>query len=122
VTEIAQIVQSHLTQSSCPTYGFLVSKHIEYGIARLRKDHEGQIIEPLVFLSIVTWLETQDDVCLDTNLQHQLAHQHSHVYGYEELVILYLVRTFSQPAALSVSFSMALSLHEDADCWLLVLA
>ncbi|KAF8505280.1 hypothetical protein BU17DRAFT_71445 [Hysterangium stoloniferum] len=112
IQEVAAIVQSHLTKGSTPTFGPLTQKLVEYGIARLRKNHEnhhGEIMEPLAFLSIVKWLETQKDLCLEANLRCQLAHQHSRGYGFEELVILYLLRTFCDSTPLSSIFSF----HDD---------
>ncbi|KAF8523132.1 hypothetical protein BU17DRAFT_86285 [Hysterangium stoloniferum] len=75
IQEVAAIVQSHLTKGSTPTFGPLTHKHVEYGIARLcenHQNHQGQITEPLAFLSIMKWFETQNDLSLN---------QHSRGYG-----------------------------------------
>lgn len=103
VRHVAAIIQSHLTKGSTPKYGPLPHKHVEYGIARLRKDHQGEIIEPLAFLSVVRWLETQKDLCLDENLFHKLGDQ-TRGYAFEEVVILFLLRTFCRPTALNSVF------------------
>ncbi|KAF8512374.1 hypothetical protein BU17DRAFT_69263 [Hysterangium stoloniferum] len=116
IQEVAAIVQSHLTKGSTPTFGPLTQKLVEYGIAHLRKNHEnhhGEIMEPLAFLSIVKWLETQKDLCLEANLRRQLVYQHSRGYGFEELVILYLLRTFCHSTPLSSIFSF----HGIAPVW-----
>ncbi len=104
VRQVAAIIQSHLTNGSTPKFGPLPHKHVEYGIARLRNDHQGEIIEPLAFLSVVRWLETQKDLCLEENLIHKLADQSSRGYSFEEVVILFLLRTFCCPTALNSVF------------------
>ena len=91
IREVALIVQSHLTNESTPTFGPLAHKHVEYGIAYLRDNHQGEIIEPLAFLSIVRWFETQKDLCLETNLRQQLAYEKFRGNTFEGLVILFLV-------------------------------
>ena len=87
VREVALVVQSHLIKKSTPTFGPLLHKHVEYGIAHLRDDHQGEIIEPLPFLSIVRWLKTQKDLCLEANLSHQLANTDYHGHTFEGVVI-----------------------------------
>ena len=104
IREIASIVQSHLTKKSTPTFGPLAHKHVEYGIAHLRKDHQGEIIEPLAFLSIVRWFETQKDLSLETYLRHRLADEEFRGHACEWVVILFLLRTFFRPTALTDVF------------------
>ena len=104
VCEVASIVQSHLIKKSTPTFRPLAHKHIEYGIAHLRDDHQGEIIEPLAFLSIVRWLETQKDLCLENNLRHPLADIDYCGHAFEGVVILFLLRTFCRPTVLSTVF------------------
>ena len=104
VREVAAIVQSHLIKKSTPTFGPLGHRHVEYGIAHLRNDHQGEIIEPLAFLSIVRWLETQKDLCLENNLRHPLADTDYRGHAFEGLVILFLLRTFCRPTVLSSVF------------------
>ena len=58
VGEAVRIVQSHLLQGESPTFGPVSAGLVEYGIARLREGHEGQIVEALAFLSLMKWLET----------------------------------------------------------------
>ena len=55
---------SHLTLKKTPTFGPVLVSLVEYGIARLRvgNDHEGQIIEPLAFLSLLNWLKIQPEL------------------------------------------------------------
>ena len=103
VRQVVAIIQSHLTKGSTPKFGPLPHKHVEYGIARLRDDHQGEIIEPLVFLSVVRWLETQKDLCLEENFIHKLADE-TRGYAFEEVVILFLLRTFCCPMALNSVF------------------
>jgi hypothetical protein len=101
---VAWIVQSHLIKKSTPTFGPLAHKHVEYGIARLRNDHRGEIIEPLAFLSIVRWFETQIDISLEANLRLRLADEELRGHACEWMVILFLVRTFCRPTVLSSVF------------------
>lgn len=104
VRQVVAIIQSHLTKGSTPKFGPLPHKHVEYGIARLRNDHQGEIIEPLAFLSVVRWLETQKDLCLEANLIQDLGNQPYRGYAFEEVVILFLLRTFCRPTALNSVF------------------
>ncbi|KAF8223312.1 hypothetical protein L208DRAFT_1426082 [Tricholoma matsutake] len=103
--EAAQIVQSHLTKGKSPTFGPVTARLVEYGIARLRNHHEGQIVEPLAFLSLMKWLQTLDHANLEANIQSRLAFQASRGDGYEELVVLYLLRTLRYPVPLSTIFN-----------------
>jgi hypothetical protein len=102
--EAAQIVQSHLTKGATPTFGPVTARLVEYGIACLRTDHKGQIIEPLAFLSLVKWLQTLDHANLEANIRSRLASQASRGDAYEELVILYLLRALRYPIPLSTIF------------------
>ena len=68
----AEIVQSHLTLGATPTFGPITERAVEYGVARLRDDHKGHIIEPLPFLSVMKWLETQG-LDLESNPRLRLA-------------------------------------------------
>ena len=104
IREVASIVQSHLIKKSTPTFGPLAHKHVEYGIAHLRNDHQGEIIEPLAFLSIVRWFEAQKDLCLTANLSHPLADPDYRGNAFEGVVILFLLRTFCRPTVLSTVF------------------
>ncbi|KAM6498778.1 hypothetical protein JOM56_006726, partial [Amanita muscaria] len=102
--EAAQIVQSHLTRGAPPTFGPVTVRLVEYGIARLRNRHSGQIVEPLAFLSLMKWLEDQPTVNLRTNIRSRLANQESPGPAYEELVILYLLRVLRYPVPFSTIF------------------
>ena len=115
VREVASIVQSHLIKKSTPTFGPLAHKHVEYGIAHLRDDHQGEIIEPLPFLSIVRWLETQKDLCLENNLSHLLADTEYRGHAFEGVVILFLLRTFCRPTVLSTVFKFCGTIPDWAD-------
>ena len=103
--EAAKIVQSHLTKGTCPTFGPVTARLVEYGIARLCPGHEGQITEPLAFLSLMKWLQTLDHANLEANIRSQLASEASHRDAYEELVVLYLLRTLRYPVPLSTIFN-----------------
>ena len=52
-------MQSYLLKGQSPTYGPVTARLVEYGIARLREGHEGEIVEPLAFLSLMRWLEVK---------------------------------------------------------------
>ena len=92
-----------------------MNKHVEYGIAHLRKDHRGEIIEPLAFLSIVRWFETQEDLSLETYLGHLLADEDLRGHACEWVVILFLLRTFCRPTVLSDVFKFHGAVPEWAD-------
>ncbi|KAM6498794.1 hypothetical protein JOM56_006742 [Amanita muscaria] len=102
--EAAQIVQSHLTRGYSPTFGPVTVRLVEYGIARLRNKHSGQIVEPLAFLSLMKWLERQPTVNLQTSIRLRLANQESRGPAYEQLVVLYLLRVLRYPVPLSTIF------------------
>ena len=104
VREVASIVQSHLIKKSTPTFGPLGQTHVEYGIAHLRDDHQGEIIELLAFLSIVRWLEAQKDLRLENDVRHPLADADHRGHAFEGVVILFLLRTFCRPTVLSRVF------------------
>ena len=69
VMEAVQIVQSHLLKGPSPTYGPVTARLVEYGIARLREGHKGQIVEPLAFLSLMRWLQRKNKLNLEANLR-----------------------------------------------------
>lgn len=50
------------------------------------------------------WLETQPDLCLETNLRNEVANQEFRGPAFEEVVILFLLRTFCRPTALNSVF------------------
>ncbi|KAM6498788.1 hypothetical protein JOM56_006736 [Amanita muscaria] len=102
--EAAQIVQSHLTRGCSPTFGTVTVRLVEYGIARLRNKHSGQIVEPLAFLSLMKWFEDQPTVNLQTSIRLRLANQESRGPAYEQLVVLYLLRVLRYPVPLSTIF------------------
>ena len=95
ITEAVQIVQSHLLKGQSPTYGPVTERLVEYGIARLCVEygkHKGQIVEPLAFLSIMRWLQTQNYLNLQANLRLRLGHESARGSALEEVGILYLLR------------------------------
>ena len=98
-------MQSHLTQGKSPTFGPVTARLVEYGLAHLRVEHKGHIVEPLAFLSLMRWLLNQDDANLQTNLESRLAFQDSRGPAYEELIILYLLRTLRYPVPFSAIFN-----------------
>lgn len=107
--EAALIVNSHRTRKEPPRFGVAPAKLVEYGIARLRDScptkHEGAIVEPLPFLTVTKWLEGQDNIRMTSQLKRRLAEPESRGGAYEEVVILYLLRTLSSPIPLSGIFS-----------------
>ena len=99
----AKIVQSHLTQIRTPTYGPVPEQVVEYGVARLRDGHKGHIIEPLAFLSVVKWLETQK-LGLMSTMRLRLGDQELRGKAFEEMVLLYLLRVLRYPTRLNTIF------------------
>ena len=59
--EAAQVIQSHLTKGDSPTVGPVTVRLVEYWLSRLRDRHEGQIVEPLAYLSLMKWLNNHPD-------------------------------------------------------------
>ena len=110
----AKIVQSYLTQIRTPTYGPVPEKVVEYGVARLRHGHKGHIIEPLAFLSVVKWLETQN-LGLMSIMRLRLGNQELRGKAFEEMVVLYLLRVLRYPTRLSTIFKFHGARPEWAD-------
>jgi hypothetical protein len=88
-----------------PTYGPVTARLVEYGIARLREEHQGQIVEPLAFL-LMKWFQNHPSVSLERNLRSQLAVHWQFPRGdaYEQLVVLYLLRALRYSVPLSKIF------------------
>jgi hypothetical protein len=106
---------SHLTLKKTPTFGPVLVSLVEYGIARLRvgNDHEGQIIEPLAFLSLLNWLKKQPELNQEGILRPKLSSEGSRGYAYEEVVILYLLRRMGD----KVPFSRIFDFHGTPPSW-----
>jgi hypothetical protein len=86
---------------------------VEYGIARLRSEHIGQIVERLAFVSLLQWLETQERDNILSNIRKRLSLEDSRGLAYEELLVLYLLRTLRHPVPLSAIFNF----HGTAPWW-----
>jgi hypothetical protein len=102
--EAVQIVQSHLLKGHSPTYGPVTARLVGYEIARLREEHKGQIVEPLAFLSLMRWLQGQRHLNLETNLRLRLGNESDRGSVFEEIVILYLLRTLRDPVPFTTVF------------------
>ena len=100
-----------MTRGQSPTFGPVTAELVEYGLARLRQGHKGYIVEPLAFLSLVKWLEKQNDVSLAANIRSRLGFQASRGDAYEELIVLYLLRTLRYP----VPFNTIFDFHSTPD-------
>lgn len=103
--EAAWIVQSHLTAGKSPTFGPVTYKLVEYGIARLRDGHQGHIIEPLAFLSLMQWLETRNDNTVGHNIRLRLGIPDARGGAFEELIVLYLLQSLCYPTPLRTIFN-----------------
>jgi hypothetical protein len=106
-------VQSHLTKGESPTFGPVTARVVEYGIARLRNTHSGEITEPLAFLSLMKWLEHRPSDSIMASLRMRLGTEASRGDAYEELAILYLLRALRYPVPLSSVFQF----HGTAPLW-----
>jgi hypothetical protein len=102
-----------LTKGATPTFGPTPSELVEYGVARLRNDHQGAIVEPLAFLSLLKWFEKQPTLALETGIQLRLGEDSSCGDAYEQLVILYLLRALRYP----VLFGTVFDFHRDPLSW-----
>ena len=98
-------MQSHLLKGKSPTYGPVTTLLVEYGIARLRKGHTGQIIEPLAFLSLMRWLQDKGHLSLEANLRSRLGNESERGNAFEEVVNLYLLRALRNPVRFSTIFN-----------------
>jgi len=93
--EAAQIVQSHLIKGQCSMFGPTTARLVEYGIACLRDEHQGQIVEPLAFLSLMWWLQSKKFLKLEANMRSRLSCEDSRGMGYENVIVC----TCSEPCA-----------------------
>jgi hypothetical protein len=100
-----QIVQSHLIKGQSPTNGPVTVQLVAYGIARLREDHKGKIVEPLAFLSLTKWLQTQGRLDLQANLRIPLDNELACGSGFEEVGVLYLLRALRYPVPFTTVFN-----------------
>ena len=69
VEEAVRIVQFHLLQGESPTLGPVPAELVEYGIARFREMHRGEIVEPLAFLSSMRWHKKTNHLNEEANLR-----------------------------------------------------
>ena len=107
--EALNIVRSHVINGQSPQYGPVTARLVEYGIARLRKaalsqEHEGHIIEPLAFLSVMQWLQTRTSTNLSAELRLQAGDPDSRGYVFERAMVLYLLQRLRYPVPLSTIF------------------
>src|SRR6266567_6015016 len=105
VTEAVQIVQSHLLKGKSPTYGPVTEQLVEYGIARLREGHKGEIVEPLAFLSLMRWLQGQGHLNLEANLRLRLGNKSERGSSFEEVGNLYLLRALRHAVSFTTVFN-----------------
>ena len=99
-----------MLKGKSPTYGPVTARLVEYGIARLRQnsakfEHKGQIIEPLAFLSLMRWLQTQGRLSLQANLRLRLGDESSRGSAFEEVGVLYLLRALRYPVPFTTIFN-----------------
>ena len=91
-----------------PIFGPVTARLVEYGIARLRNDHKGQIIEPLAFLSTMKRLETQGHL----DLRSRPSCEESHRSAFEEAMVLYLLRQLRYPVSMRLEKGRVISAQE----------
>jgi hypothetical protein len=87
-----------------PQFGPVTARLVEYGIARLRQGHEGHIIEPLAFLSVMQWLQSHASTNLSTELRLQAGDPDLRAFAFERATALYLLRRLRNPVPLSTIF------------------
>ena len=97
-------MQSHLIKGESPRYGPVTTNLVEYGIARLRDAHSGEIVEPLAFLSVIRWFEAQDTTKLFAEIRLRAGEGNSRGYAFENAVVLYLLRWLGKPVFLNSVF------------------
>jgi len=95
-----------LIKGESPSYGPVTTKLVEYGIARLGEDHDGQIVEPLAFLSAIKWFEAHDITKLSADIRLRAGDSgKSRGYAFEDAVVLYLLRGLGTPVFPNTIFS-----------------
>jgi hypothetical protein len=102
--QVTTIIQSHMTRKEPPIYGPVSAELVEYGIAQLRPDFHGKICEPLALVSCVRWFQGQEEHALGDSIRMRLAASDSRGAAFEELMILYITKTFRQPTRLDAAF------------------
>ena len=98
-------MRSHVINGKSPQYGPVTARLVEYGIARLRKEHEGRITEPLAFLSVMQWLQSHPSTNLSAELRLQAGDSDLRGYAFEHAMNLYLLRRLRYPVPLSTIFN-----------------
>ena len=93
-----------MTRKEFPIYGPVFAELVEYGIAQLRPDFHGKICEPLALVSCVRWFQGQEEHALGNSIRLRLAESDSCGAAFEELMILYITKTFRQPTRLDAAF------------------
>jgi len=91
-----------MTRKEFPIYGPVSAELVEYGIPQLGPDFHGKICEPLVLVSCVRWFQGQKEHTLGNSMR--LAASDSRGAAFEELMILYITKTFRQPTRLDAAF------------------
>ena len=102
-----RIVQSHLLKGKSPTYGPVPVELVKYGIAHLRWEnmkYQGQIVEPLAFLSLMRWLQDQHHLSPEANLRLELGNEAACGSNFEKVGILYLLRVLRYPVRFTTVF------------------
>ena len=99
-------MQSHLLQGESPTFGPVPAELVEYGIARFREIHKGEIVEPLAFLSSMRWHKKTNHLNEEANLRLRHGDQASRGNAFEEVGILYLFRALCRPELLTTVFDL----------------
>jgi hypothetical protein len=103
-----------LTRGESPTFGPVTIRLVGYGIARLRDDHQGEIVEPLSFLSLLRWLRNHHPLSQESNPRTRLSIPEARGQAYEEMVIRYLLRTCRRGL---VTFRTIFNFHTEPPSW-----
>ena len=105
-----------MTLGKTPIFGPVLVSLVEYGIARLQVgkyyEPEGQIIEPLAFLSLMKWLKKQPGINQTGILRSRISFEASRGSAYE-VVILFLLRRMGD----KVPFSHIFDFHSTPPLW-----
>jgi len=107
-------VRSHLTRGDPPTFGPVTRRLVSYGIACLREDNQGEIVEPLSFLSLMRWLQSHHPLSLESNPRTRLSIPEARGQAYEEMVIRHLFRACHHG---QVTFSTIFNFHTEPPSW-----
>jgi hypothetical protein len=77
-----------LIKGKSPEYGPVTANLVDYGIARLGTQLTADIVEPLAFVSLITWFQTGWNTNLLADVRLRAGDADSRGYGFEDAMVL----------------------------------